>query len=236
MFLSNVVVVVFPPISVRNQLLMKAPVRGRARFRFGLIAAVSIDPDRTLRPPPLERTQARCGRRASAPSRRADLVRTLVSPRACPVCAPPRGAGKNLPLEPRPPACVIAAPPHLLSLARPPRCASRAGTHLPAVNSCAPPGPGVLPIRAQREAVASGDAMLVERHKEVSAGVVGHQRSRIVTAVQQPWIRRGLRFEAIARKKFATHSGRHCSSSRAMHVRYRQIRVSLCRARLWAQA
>lgn len=40
--------------------------------------------------------------------------------------------------------------------------------------------------------------------------MVGHQRSRIVTAVQQPWIRRGLRFEAIARKKFATHSGRHC--------------------------
>jgi hypothetical protein len=26
------------------------------------------------------------------------------------------------------------------------------------------------------------------------------------------------------------------SSSRAMHVRYRQIRLSLCRARLWAQA
>ena len=32
--------------------------------------------------------------------------------------------------------------------------------------------------------------MLVGAAKEVSAGSVGHQRSRIVTAVQQPWIGR----------------------------------------------
>ena len=58
--------------------------------------------------------------------------------------------------------------------------------------------PSRCALSAQREAVASGDEALVGAAKEVSAGAVGHQRSRIVTAVQQPWIRRGLRFDAIA--------------------------------------
>jgi hypothetical protein len=43
---------------------------------------------------------------------------------------------------------------------------------------------------AQREAVASGGEMFVGPAREVSAGAAGHQRSRIVTAVQQPWIGR----------------------------------------------
>jgi hypothetical protein len=64
--------------------------------------------------------------------------------------------------------------------------------------------------RAQREAVASGDEMLVGAAKEVCAGAVGRRHSRIVTAVQQPWIRRGPRFDAIAGKKVRKHSGRHC--------------------------
>ena len=48
----------------------------------------------------------------------------------------------------------------------------------------------------KREAVACGDEMLVGAAREVCAGAVGHQRSRIVVAVQQPWIRGGPRFEA----------------------------------------
>jgi hypothetical protein len=40
----------------------------------------------------------------------------------------------------------------------------------------------------QRKAVASGDEMLVEAAKEVSAGAAGHERSRIITSAQQPRI------------------------------------------------
>ena len=53
--------------------------------------------------------------------------------------------------------------------------------------ACSRP-PCALP--AQREAVASGEETPVGAAKEVSAGAAGHQRFRIVTAVQQPWIGR----------------------------------------------
>jgi hypothetical protein len=43
---------------------------------------------------------------------------------------------------------------------------------------------------AQREAVASGDEMLVGEAWEVSAGAAGDQRYRIVTELQRPWIER----------------------------------------------
>jgi hypothetical protein len=73
MFPSNVVVVVFAPISVRNQLLVRPPVRVAARHSFGLSAAGSIDPiglsdlplrtnASALRPPSIGSVQTRGSR------------------------------------------------------------------------------------------------------------------------------------------------------------------------------
>jgi hypothetical protein len=45
-------------------------------------------------------------------------------------------------------------------------------------------------VSAQRKAVATGDDMLVGAAKEVSAGAADHSRSRIVGAVERPWISR----------------------------------------------
>jgi hypothetical protein len=126
MFPCTVVVVVFPPISVRNQLLMRPPVRGSCSPR---VQAICRSLDRTpiglSDAPPLERTRTRCGRRASAPSRRADLVRTGSFPAVIPrLCGSGRSGRKPFPSRDHPGLC-DRHNPDSMSVATPANCEPR---------------------------------------------------------------------------------------------------------------
>lgn len=146
----------------------------------------------------------------------------VVSPRPSRACAAPGGAAADRQVAATTGGCLVGTTRGLTWVATPARCEPRPRAHLPSVNSCAPPGPTVPPIRANEESDRQQGNTFA--HRRAGLGKVSRDRrlpERDGRCDRGPAARRRLAREPVAGDR-RDHDVKRVGRAAAVCRRFRQ--------------